>query len=106
LGATLLSRFFPLPPVGDGYRRGTLGAMLARRFESYKTRVVEPFFRDHFARLDRQIVLIDALSALNGGGAAVAGLQHSLEAILKCFRPGATTRLSRILSRRIDPLRS
>ena len=43
--------------------RGTLGAMLARRFESYKSHVVQPFFRDHFARLDRQIVLIDALSA-------------------------------------------
>ena len=26
-----------------------------------------PFFRDHFARLDRQIVLIDVLAALNGG---------------------------------------
>jgi len=104
LADTPLITFFPLPPAGDGYRRGTLGAMLARRFESYKTHVVEPFFRDHFARLDRQIVLIDALSALNGGGAAVAGLQHSLEAILKCFRPGTNTWLSRILSRRIDRL--
>jgi hypothetical protein len=105
LAGTPLITFFPLPPVvGDGYRRGSLGAMLARRFESYKTHVVEPFFRDHFARLDRQIVLIDALSALNGGASAVAGLQTSLEAILKCFRPGANTWLSRILSRRIDRL--
>jgi predicted YcjX-like family ATPase len=105
LADTPLITFFPLPPAtGDGYRRGSLGAMLARRFESYKTHVVEPFFRDHFARLDRQIVLIDALSALNGGAAAVAGLQHSLEAILKCFRPGTNTWLWRILSRRIDRL--
>ncbi|MBO0741676.1 MAG: YcjX family protein [Hyphomicrobiaceae bacterium] len=105
LADTPLITFFPLPAsAGDGYRRGSLGAMLARRFESYKTHVVEPFFRDHFARLDRQIVLIDALSALNGGAAALAGLQHNLEAILKCFRPGANTWLSRILSRRIDRL--
>jgi uncharacterized protein len=34
----------------------------------------------------------------------MADLQHSLEAILKCFRPGANTWLSRILSRRIDRL--
>ena len=46
--------------------------MMARRYEAYKAHVVRPFFRDHFARLDRQIVLVDALSALNSGPAAVA----------------------------------
>ena len=37
--------------------------MMERRYEAYKTHVVRPFFRDHFARLDRQIVLVDALDA-------------------------------------------
>jgi len=78
--------------------------MLARRFESYKSHVVMPFFRDHFARLDRQIVLVDALSAVNAGAAALADLQRTLEAVLKCFRPGANTWLSGILARRIDRL--
>jgi predicted YcjX-like family ATPase len=78
--------------------------MLARRFESYKTHVVQPFFRDHFARLDRQIVLIDALSAVNAGAGALADLQRSMEAILRCFRPGANTWLSSVLPRRIDRL--
>ena len=105
LAGTPLITFFPLPPVeGDSYRRGSLGAMLARRFESYKTRVVEPFFRDHFARLDRQIVLIDALAAVDAGGDALSDLSGSIEAILKCFRPGANTWLASILSRRIDRL--
>ena len=45
--------------------------MMERRYEAYKTHVARPFFRDHFARLDRQIVLVDALSALNSGPAAV-----------------------------------
>ncbi len=103
-GSPLLT-FFPLPPMVDSaYQRGTLGALLARRFESYKAHVVKPFFRDHFARLDRQIVLIDALSAVNAGPAALADLQASMEAILKCFRPGANTWLSSILARRIDRL--
>jgi predicted YcjX-like family ATPase len=103
-GSPLLT-FFPLPPAGaTGYQRGSLGAMLARRFESYKTHVVQPFFRDHFARLDRQIVLIDALSAVNAGADALADLQRSLEAILKCFRPGAASWLSSVLPRRIDRL--
>ena len=103
-GSPLLT-FFPLPPAsGAAYQRGSLGAMLARRFESYKSRVVMPFFRDHFARLDRQIVLVDALSAVNAGATALADLQRTLEAVLKCFRPGANTWLSSILAPRIDRL--
>jgi predicted YcjX-like family ATPase len=103
-GSPLLT-FFPLPPPpAGGYRRGSLGALLARRFESYKAHVVKPFFRDHFARLDRQIVLVDALSSVNAGRPALADLERTLTAVLACFRPGANTWLSRILTRRIDRL--
>ena len=103
-GSPLLT-FFPLPPGPAGtFSHGSLGAMLARRFESYKTHVVKPFFRDHFSRLDRQIVLVDALSAINGGGTALADLERTLEAVLKCFRPGTNTWLSPIVGRRIDRL--
>ena len=103
-GSPLLT-FFPLPPpVLGSHAHGTLGAMLARRFESYKTHMIKPFFRDHFARLDRQIVLMDALPAINSGLEAVADLQRTLETVLECFKPGAHTWLSRILSRRIDRL--
>jgi uncharacterized protein len=103
LGSPLLT-FFPLAPQGErGYRRGTLGAMLERRFESYKALVVKPFFRDHFARLDRQIVLIDALSALNAGPGALNDLAAALDATLKPFRPGQNAWLWRVLGgRRID----
>ena len=52
---------------------GSLWAMMERRYEAYKDVVVRPFFRDHFARLDRQIVLVDALAALNAGPEAREG---------------------------------
>ena len=65
---------------------------------------MKPFFRDHFARLDRQVVLVDALTAINAGPAAIADLQRTLESVLACFRPGASTWLSSILPRRIDRL--
>ena len=103
-GSPLLT-FFPLPPPQTGnYARGTLGGMLASRFESYKAHVVKPFFRDHFARLDRQIVLMDALSAVNAGADAMAALERTLAAVLACFKPGTNTWLSKILFRRIDRL--
>ena len=60
--------FMPLDvPPGAAAQRGSLHAMMERRFEAYKTHVVQPFFRDHFAKLDRQIVLVDVLGAMNGG---------------------------------------
>jgi predicted YcjX-like family ATPase len=80
----------------------SLAAMMERRFEAYKDVVVRPFFRDHFSRLDRQIVLVDALQALNAGPEAVADLREALTGILACFRPGRASWLASILSRRID----
>ncbi len=95
--------FMPLEiPDGAEIRKGTLAAMLARRYEAYKAHVVTPFFRDHFSRLDRQIVLVDVLKALNGGKPALDDLSRSLEAVLGAFRPGANSWLSSIVSRRID----
>jgi len=95
--------FAPLAlPDSGSAPRGSLWAMMERRYEAYKTHVVRPFFRDHFARLDRQIVLVDALSALNAGPAAVHDLETALTDILACFRPGKASWLFSILSRKID----
>lgn len=95
--------FTPLPTLRDGRARpGSLRAMMERRFEAYKTHVVKPFFREHVAKLDRQIVLIDVMQAMNAGPAALADLERALTEILGCFRPGSGGLLSNLLSRRID----
>lgn len=87
---------------GAGIPPRSLAAMMERRYEAYKDVVVRPFFREHFARLDRQIVLVDALQALNAGPAAVADLGQALSGILESFRPGRSSWLASILNRRID----
>ena len=95
--------FSPLRLGGaDSRRGGSMARMMERRFESYKSHVVRPFFRDHFARLDRQIVLVDVLSALNAGAGAVADLERALGDILASFRLGRTNWLSGLVTRRID----
>jgi predicted YcjX-like family ATPase len=73
-----------------------------QRFEAYKRVVVDPFFRNHFARLDRQIVLIDMLGAIHDGPRAVEDLRAAMAGILACFRPGERSWLAPILGRRID----
>ncbi len=72
------------------------------RFEAYKRVVVEPFFRNHFTRLDRQVVLMDALGAIHDGPRAVEDLRTAMAEILACFRPGPRSWLAPILGRRID----
>jgi len=95
--------FAPLDVPSDGEApKGSLWAMMRRRYEAYKTVVVKPFFQEHFARLDRQIVLVDVLSALNAGPEALQDLERALASILTCFRPGRRSLLTTLFSPRID----
>lgn len=95
--------FAPLDVGTDGSApEGSLWAMMVRRYEAYKDVVVRPFFRDHFARLDRQIVLVDALAAFNSGPEALHDLEAALGGILDCFRIGRSTFLSGLFRPRID----
>jgi predicted YcjX-like family ATPase len=93
--------FAPLPDPARS-RPGSLHAAFARRFESYKRVVVRPFFRDHFARIDRQVVLVDMLGAIHAGPQAVADLRGAMAGILACFRPGSNSWLAPLLGRRVE----
>jgi predicted YcjX-like family ATPase len=95
--------FAPLDLPADGTApEGSLWAMMVRRYEAYKDVVVRPFFRDHFARLDRQVVLVDALAAFNAGPEALVDLEAALAGILDCFRIGHRTFFSSLFRPRID----
>ena len=94
--------FAPLPPPKGSAGHRSLYRMFERRYEAYKSVVVKPFFRDHFARLDRQIVLVDILKPLNAGAESVADLELALSEILTCFRQGANGLLTGLIARRID----
>jgi uncharacterized protein len=97
--------FSPLPlDESVAYSSQSLAAMMERRYEAYKAHVVRPFFRDHFARLDRQIVLVDALAALNAGPAAVRDLENALGDVLQAFRTGRSSLISTLLRPKIDKI--
>lgn len=89
--------FAPLPVTGAA-KRGSLHREMARRFEAYKREVVQPFFRDHFARIDRQVVLVDALGAIHQGPQAVEDLRAAMGETLSAFRPGKNGFLTNLLS--------
>ncbi|MEP5761609.1 MAG: YcjX family protein [Litoreibacter sp.] len=96
--------FSPLA-LSDSNPRGSLYREFERRFEVYKTKVVKPFFREHFARLDRQVVLVDALGAIHAGPQAVEDLRRTMADILDAFRPGQNAFLRQIfLGKRVEKI--
>lgn len=101
-GSPMLS-FAPLDmKPGDTPASGSLAALMQRRYDAYVSKVVKPFFFGHFARLDRQVVLVDVLSALNAGSAAVADLRTALTGVMNSFRIGSNSIVSNVFGRRID----
>ncbi len=88
--------FAPLPrPAAP--RRGSLWRTMEARYDAYRARVVKPFFRDHFARIDRQVVLMDVLGAIHAGPQAVEDMRRAMAGILGAFRPGRGGVLSSLI---------
>jgi hypothetical protein len=97
-----LLHFCPLPP--GPAPPGSLRDRMARRYDRYRAEVVAPFYRDHFSRFDRQIVLVDLLSTLNRGPACFADLQATLDMVMRSFRYGSSGLLARLFRPRIETL--
>lgn len=94
--------FAPLPKPAST-PRSSLWREMERRFEAYKSRVVTPFFRDHFSKIDRQIVLMDVLGAIHQGPRAVEDLRRTMAEVLGAFRPGRNSWLTGLFGgRRVE----
>lgn len=88
--------FAPLPKPAS-IPRASLWREMERRYDAYRAEVVRPFFRRHFARIDRQVVLVDALGAIHAGPQAVEDLRRTMADVLSAFRPGRAGWLASIL---------
>ena len=102
LAGSELLQFCPLPPADAG--RGSLAQLMRTRYGRYRDLVVLPFYRDHFSRFDRQIVLVDVLGVLNHGRACFADCEAALALVLNNFRYGPSGLLARLLRPRIETL--
>jgi hypothetical protein len=91
--------FCPMPPSSD-----RLHTLMSDRFEHYRDRVVRPFYADHFSRFDRQIVLVDLISALDRGRAVFEDTQHALDTVMASFRYGPSSLIARLFRPNIEKL--
>ncbi|MDN3653174.1 YcjX family protein [Thalassotalea ponticola] len=109
-GAPIL-QFIPYPFFAtlddSAYQKAdpsTMIGMLQARYIEYQQRLVKGFYKKHFSRFDRQIVLMDPLSSLNFGRHAFDDLQRAITVILESFNYGKSNVLSRLFSPKIDKL--
>ena len=104
-------QFFPWPDVdtwGESKLaqadKHTNAGMLRERFNYYCEKVVKGFYKNHFLRFDRQIVLVDCLQPLNSGPQAFNDMRLALTQLMQSFHYGQRTLFRRLFSPVIDKL--
>lgn len=107
-GAPVL-QFFPampeqIEPHLEQQAVSPVVALMMARYEQYQKKVIKPFYRQHFKRFDRQIVLVDCLTALNQGAHSFNDLRKAINWLLGSFHYGKSNILKRIFSPNIDKL--
>lgn len=101
--------FLPLLQCG-GYTEGQLNAaadnsyykVCQRRYQRYIKELVEPFYKAFFSRIDRQLVLVDVVNALNAGPAYIDDMRQALANITDSFAYGNRHKLLQLFSPKID----
>lgn len=101
--------FLPLLKCG-GYTEGQLNAaaknsyykVCQRRYQRYIKELVEPFYKAFFSRIDRQLVLVDVVSALNAGPDYIDDMRQALANITDSFAYGSRNRLLQLFNPKID----
>ncbi|MDE9482356.1 YcjX family protein [Xenorhabdus bovienii] len=104
-------QFFPWPDI-NGIGESQLAkadkhtniGMLRERFAYYCNHIVKGFYKEHFLRFDRQIVLVDCLQPLNSGPQAFNDMRLALTQLMQSFHYGKRTLFRRLFSPCIDKL--
>lgn len=104
-------QFFPWPGVDEinpaqlaQAGKNSNFATLQARFHYYCQHVVKGFYKEHFLRFDRQIVLVDCLQPLNSGPQAFNDMRLALTQLMQSFHYGQRTLFRRLFSPVIDKL--
>lgn len=101
-GAPILS-FSPIPDLGiSDFPENSIAGIMEQRYEAYKKHIVFPFFREYIARLDRQVILVDSLDAINNGKNSIDEMKNALGEILLCFKTGKSSLITKLMQHKID----
>lgn len=75
-----------------------------QQYSRYIKELVEPFYKNFFSKLDRQLVLVDVVSALNSGPDYLTDMRQALTNILDSFNYGKQNALFQLINPKINKL--
>ena len=110
-GAPVL-QFFPLLHLSEEQwsklkreaKSNSYFAVLNKRYDYYRNKVVKGFYENYFSTFDRQVILADCLTPLNHSQQAFIDMQTGLNQLFKNFHYGKRNLLNRLFSPNIDKL--
>ena len=110
-GAPVL-QFFPLLHLSEEQwqklkretKSNSYFAVLNKRYDYYRNKVVKGFYENYFSTFDRQVILADCLTPLNHSQQAFIDMQIGLNQLFKNFHYGKRNLLNRLFSPNIDKL--
>jgi len=73
-----------------------------QRYKAYIKQLVEPFYKDFFSGIDRQVVLVDVVTALNSGPLYLDDMRQALRNISDSFSYGPQNRIMQLFMPKID----
>jgi len=73
-----------------------------QRYQRYVSQLVDPFYKEFFSRIDRQVVLVDIVSALNAGPDYIDDMRQALTNITDSFAYGRNNRLLQLFQPKIE----
>lgn len=95
---------------GGSYTEGQLAAasensyfkVCEHRYKCYIKDLVKPFYKNFFSHIDRQLVLVDVVNALNAGPEYVDDMRQALTNITDSFAYGSQNRFFQLFNPKID----
>jgi len=73
-----------------------------RNYQGYVKHLVDPFYKNFFSRIDRQLVLVDVVNTLNAGPEYLDDMRQALTSITESFSYGRQNRLVQLFKPKID----
>jgi predicted YcjX-like family ATPase len=73
-----------------------------KRYQRYIKELIDPFYKQFFHRIDRQLVIVDVVNALNAGPAYLDDMRQALSNITDSFAYGKQNRVFQLFNPKID----
>lgn len=72
------------------------------QYDEYVNTLVDPFYKQFFSKIDRQLVLVDVIRALNAGPERFSDMQSAMTDITDSFAYGKQSRFFQLFQPKVD----